>query len=84
MQLTTVGEMVGAVRYQGAGSAFLMDGRGEIIYFTAADLDIETMLSDLDTLFEETTGFQRAQRDECSKVFEPQAQSRGRGSACGC
>ena len=31
VQLSTVGEMVGAVRYQGAGSAVLMGGRGEII-----------------------------------------------------
>ncbi len=57
VQLTTVGEMVGSVRYKGGGSAFLMDDRGEIIYFTGADLDIETMLSDLDTQFEETAGF---------------------------
>ena len=55
--LTTVGKMVGEVQFQGQGSAFLVDGRGEIIYLTATDLEIETMLEHLDTQFEETAGF---------------------------
>jgi len=55
--LTTVGEMVGEVTNRGGGAAFLVDGHGEIIYFTASDLELETVLEDLDTLFEKTAGF---------------------------
>jgi methyl-accepting chemotaxis protein len=32
--LTTVADLVGQVRYNGTGSAFLVDQKGEIIYFT--------------------------------------------------
>jgi len=71
VQLSTVGEMVGAVRYQGGGSAFLMDGRGEIIYFTATDLEIETMLEDLDTQFEETSGFKEISEQILEGVRTP-------------
>jgi methyl-accepting chemotaxis protein len=55
--LTTVGDIVEQIRYQGVGSAFLVDGTGEIIYFTGAELDVEAKLEDLDTQFPETSGF---------------------------
>jgi methyl-accepting chemotaxis protein len=35
----------------------LVDGTGEIIYFTGAELDVEAKLEDLDTQFPETSGF---------------------------
>jgi methyl-accepting chemotaxis protein len=38
--LTTVGQLVEQVRYRGKGSAFLVDQRGEIIYFTDKDIEI--------------------------------------------
>jgi methyl-accepting chemotaxis protein len=38
--LTTVAGLVGQVRYSGTGSAFLVDQRGEIIYFTDPAVEI--------------------------------------------
>ncbi len=63
--LTTVGRLVGQVQYEGQGTAFLVDSRGEIIYFVGAEevletrrkKDIETRIQDVDTLFPETAGF---------------------------
>ncbi len=55
--LTTVAGLVEQVRYRGTGSAFLVDQKGEIIYFTGTDIDIEAKLEDLDSLVPGTTGF---------------------------
>ncbi len=63
--LTTVGKLVDEIHYEGQGTAFLVDSRGEIIYFVGAEevlearrkKDIETRIQDVDTLFPETTGF---------------------------
>ncbi len=55
--LTTVGQLVDQVRYQDQGSAFLMDEKGEIIFFSGADLEVGTMLADLDTQFSDAKGF---------------------------
>ena len=63
--LTTVGRLVEEVQYRDQGVAFLVDSRGEIIYFVGAEEvlearrkdEIETRLQDIDTLFPETTGF---------------------------
>jgi methyl-accepting chemotaxis protein len=55
--LDTVGATVQKIRYKGQGSAFLVDDHGEIIYFTGADLQIETHLENLDTQFADTRGF---------------------------
>ena len=55
--LDTVGATVQKIRYKGQGAAFLMDDSGEIIYFTGADLAIETHLENLDTQFADTRGF---------------------------
>jgi len=55
--LTTVGRLVEEVHYEGQGSAFLVDARGEIIYFTGADVGTETLLKDLDEQFPGTSGF---------------------------
>jgi len=55
--LTTVGRLVEDVQFEGKGSAFLVDARGEIIYFTGADVGSETLLQDLDEQFAETSGF---------------------------
>lgn len=52
--LTTVGRLVEQVQYEGRGTAFLIDARGEIIYFDGADVGIETRLHDLDSLFPDT------------------------------
>ena len=49
--LTTVGELVEQVQYEDRGTAFLVDDRGEIIYFTGADVGVETRLFDLDSKF---------------------------------
>jgi methyl-accepting chemotaxis protein len=55
--LTTVGRLVEQVQYEGQGTAFLIDSQGEVIYFTGAELAVETRIQDLDTLFPETAGF---------------------------
>jgi methyl-accepting chemotaxis protein len=63
--LTTVARLVDQVQYEGRGTAFLVDSRGEVIYFSGAETAIETRLQDgvetrlqdLDTLFPETAGF---------------------------
>ncbi len=55
--LSTVGDLVRTVRYQGRGSAFLADREGEIIYFTGADLEVETSIDELDRLLEDSSGF---------------------------
>jgi len=49
--LTTVGRLVEQVQYEGRGTAFLVDADGEIIYFTGADIDVETSLDELDAMF---------------------------------
>jgi methyl-accepting chemotaxis protein len=67
--LSTVGDLVRMVRYQGQGAAFLVDQQGEIIYLAGvrAELEqvlrdlredgVEVVLEDLDQRFEETRGF---------------------------
>ena len=55
--LTTVAGLVEQVRYRGTGSAFLVDQKGEIIYFTGTEIDIEARLDDLDGLVPGTLGF---------------------------
>jgi methyl-accepting chemotaxis protein len=55
--LTTVGRLVEQVQYEGQGTAFLIDSQGEVIYFTGAELAVETRIQDLDNLFPETAGF---------------------------
>jgi methyl-accepting chemotaxis protein len=55
--LTTVAGLVEQVRYQGIGSAFLVDEKGEIIYFTGAEIDIEARLEDVDALVTGARGF---------------------------
>ena len=57
VSLTTVGTIVNQIRVEGEGTAFLVDDRGEIIYLTGADLDVETTLEDLDTQFADASGF---------------------------
>ena len=55
--LTTVAGLVEQVRYRGTGSAFLVDQKGEIIYLTGTEIDIEARLDDLDGLVPGTMGF---------------------------
>ena len=55
--LTTVAGLVEQVRYRGTGSAFLVDQKGEIIYLTGTEIDIEARLDDLDGLVPGTIGF---------------------------
>jgi methyl-accepting chemotaxis protein len=63
--LTTVARLVDQVQYEGQGTAFVFDSRGEIIYFAGAETaietrlqdGIETRLQDIDTLIPETAGF---------------------------
>ena len=55
--LTTVAGLVEQVRYRGTGSAFLVDQKGEIIYLTGTEIDIEARLDDLDELVPGTMGF---------------------------
>ncbi|MFV2072479.1 MAG: methyl-accepting chemotaxis protein [Thermoanaerobaculales bacterium] len=57
VELSTVGTMVNQIRFEGESAAFLVDDQGEIIYFTGADLPIETKLEDLDTQVADTAGF---------------------------
>jgi len=53
--LKTVAHLLEQVKYEGRGDAFLVDAQGEIIYFNGADVDIETRLLDLDSLFPDTS-----------------------------
>lgn len=55
--LTTVAGLIEQVRYRGTGSAFLVDHKGEIIYFTDTEIDIEAKLEDLDTVVPGAIGF---------------------------
>ena len=55
--LTTVGEMVDQVRYEGEGLAFLVDGRGEIVFINAVDVPLETTLGVFDTERAQSSGF---------------------------
>ncbi len=50
VSIATVGELVRSIKLQGQGDAFLVDQRGEVIYFTGADVGLETKLADLDTM----------------------------------
>jgi methyl-accepting chemotaxis protein len=52
--LTTVGQLVEQIRYQGKGSAFLVDQRGEIIYFT--DPEVEVFVDEQDEVSYLTDG----------------------------
>jgi methyl-accepting chemotaxis protein len=52
--LTTVGQLVEQVRYRGTGSAFLVDQRGEIIYFT--DPEVENFVDEQDEISYLTDG----------------------------
>ena len=49
VSIASVGELVGKIKLDGQGDAFLIDDKGEVIYFTGADVDLETQLADLDT-----------------------------------
>ncbi len=59
--LTTVGELVRQIKYQGKGTAFLVDSEGRIIYFPgmAVKQSLETRLPQLDEdkIFKDTSGF---------------------------
>jgi len=57
VSLTTVGTLVDQVRFEGEVAAFLVDDHGELIYFTGAELDVETKLEDLDAQFSDAGGF---------------------------
>ncbi|MEE4273972.1 MAG: methyl-accepting chemotaxis protein [Thermoanaerobaculales bacterium] len=50
VSIASVGELVGSIKLDGQGEAFLIDDKGEVIYFTGADVDLETQLADLDTI----------------------------------
>lgn len=52
--LTTVADLIEQVRYRGAGSAFLIDQRGEIIYFT--DKEVEVLVDQEDEIIYLTDG----------------------------
>ncbi len=57
--ITTVSELVDKVRYQNKGVAFLVNQQGQIVYFPAdgTQLEINQSLTDLDSVFSETSGF---------------------------
>jgi len=55
--INTVGDLVRSVRYQDEGSAFLIDGTGEIIYFAGLDSEVDARLAALDDPETRTTGF---------------------------
>jgi len=55
--INTVGDLVRSVRVQDEGSAFLVDGTGEIIYFAGVDSEIDARLADLDDPDSDTRGF---------------------------
>ena len=52
--LTTVAGLIEQVRYRGTGSAFLVDHRGEIIYFT--DQEVEILVDQRDEIIYLTDG----------------------------
>ena len=55
--LETVGRMVGELRFADAGTAFLVNRQGEIVFLAGTDLDLGTGLAALDAPDEKTRGF---------------------------
>jgi methyl-accepting chemotaxis protein len=57
--ISTIGNVIDAIKYEGQGTAFLLDDKQNIVYFPKQDkaLALSSPLSSFDTLFDETSGF---------------------------
>lgn len=55
--LSDVAEMVDEIRFEGRGTAFLIDQNGALVHLSGTDVGFGTAFSDLDNVFPETRGF---------------------------
>ena len=57
--ISTIGEVVDKIRFEGEGTAFLLDDQQNIVYFPKQDktLELSQAFSSFDTVFEDTSGF---------------------------
>ncbi len=57
--ISTLGDVLGSVKYQGQGTAFLLDADQNLVYFPATDksLALHTPLAQLDNEFSDSEGF---------------------------
>jgi methyl-accepting chemotaxis protein len=69
--LTTVGDLVGGIKFQNQGSAFLVDDKGEVIYFSGAEVDLESRLADLDQQIPASRGFAGLSRQLLAGDYSP-------------
>ncbi|PWK53202.1 methyl-accepting chemotaxis protein [Pleionea mediterranea] len=59
--ITTVGDLIGQIRYQDQGRAFLLNESQQIAYFPSdgVELELNQPLAELDSVFSETQGFSK-------------------------
>jgi methyl-accepting chemotaxis protein len=57
--ISTIGSVIDAIRYEGQGTAFLLDDNQNIVYFPkqSSDLPLSSPISDFDKVFDESEGF---------------------------
>jgi methyl-accepting chemotaxis protein len=57
--ISTIGNVIDAIKYEGQGTAFLLDDKQNIVYFPKQEkaLALSSSLSSFDTLFDDTSGF---------------------------
>lgn len=57
--ISTIGKVIDSIRYQGQGTAFLLDENQNIVYFPkqGKELPLSSSLANFDTLFDETSAF---------------------------
>lgn len=59
--ISTIGDVIDAIQYQGQGTAFLVDDKQQIVYFPKQDIELElsTKVADFDHLFPNSQGFSK-------------------------
>lgn len=63
--ISTIGNVIDAIKYEGQGTAFLLDDKQNIVYFPKQEkaLALSSSLSTFDSLFNETSGFKQLVSD---------------------
>lgn len=66
--ISTVGDVIDAIRFQGKGTAFLLDENQNIVYFPkqSKDLPLSSPLAEFDSIFDETASFTELARNMAS------------------
>ncbi|MCB4435292.1 methyl-accepting chemotaxis protein [Alteromonas sp. McT4-15] len=67
--ISTVGKVIDSIRYEGQGTAFLLDDNQNIVYFPkqSSDLPLSSPISDFDKVFSESEGFRALAADIAQK-----------------